>query len=511
MFLFSRHDFRVPGPAWVVRLMSSLLALVLIAPLSACSERSSDHQPQAQVTGLPDFSVLVASNNASVVNINAISPLPAMSDSGDSKLDELLKKFFGKVPDTRPQPKTPERMSGSGFIIGADGYILTNEHVVDGAAAVFVRLTDNRVFKARVVGSDKRGDIALLKISANHLQPVRLGDSDKVRPGQWAVAIGSPFGFDHTVTAGIISAKGRSLPSEDNDSYVPYIQTDVAINPGSSGGPLFDVQGRVIGINAQIFTESGGYNGLSFAIPINYAMGIVQQLKRHGNVRRGFLGVRIQSVSPELAQALGMDRPMGALVSGFVSGSPAERSALEVGDVILGVNGKVVQESADLPQIIGLLTPGSEVRLKVQHERKQATVKLKLAELPKHLVGQEQPMKSDDLVLERFGLLFTVESKRVVVKAVMPNSVADNAGIAVGDELVSVNRQPITDLASVAAAFKAAEAPDSKGKVDKGGSRPPLLLLIRRDDQQHFLTLARPKVKDKAEGQAKDKAPATTD
>jgi len=496
MLLSLRPVSRSAGLARLARLFASALALVLAAQLAGCSDRDSDHESKAKVTGLPNFSGLVAANNASVVNINAISQLPAVADSdnGDSRLDDLLKKFFGKAPGPRqPQPKKPERMSGSGFILSKDGYLLTNEHVVDGAAAIFVRLTDNRVLKAKLVGSDKRGDIALLKIDAKNLEPVHIGNSDKVRPGQWAVAIGSPFGFDHTVTAGIISAKGRSLPSKNNDSYVPFIQTDVAINPGNSGGPLFDVQGRVIGINAQIFTESGGYNGLSFAIPINYAMGIVKQLKQHGSVRRGFLGVRIQSVSPELARALGLDRPMGALVSGFVSGSPAEKSVLEAGDVILGVNGEPVQESADLPQIIGLLPPGTDVRLKVLHQRKPAEVKLTLAELPKHLVGQNQPMKSNDLVLERYGLLFTDDGKHIVIKGIMPNSPADNAGLAVGDQLVSVNRRKITDLASVTAAFKAAEQQDGKA---------PILVLIRRGDQQHFLTLARPSSKDKVSAES---------
>ncbi len=460
-----------------------LLALVAVFLLSGCSK----HEEQAQVTGLPDFSKLVAANNASVVNINAIEQLPAMGNSADpSAIDNLLKKFFGDKMPPRPQPKKPERMSGSGFILSDDGYVLTNEHVVDGAAAIFVRLTDNRVLKAKLVGSDKRGDIALLKIDAKDLHPVRLGNSDQVRPGQWAVAIGSPFGFDHTVTAGIISAKGRSLPTENNDSYVPYIQTDVAINPGNSGGPLFDVNGRVIGINAQIFTESGGYNGLSFAIPINYAMGIVKQLKQHGSVQRGFLGVRIQPVSPELAQALGLDRPMGALVSGFVSGSPAEKSALQAGDIILGVNGHSVNESADLPQIIGLLAPGTKVELKILHERKSATVNLILATLPKRIVGESQPMKSNDLVLERYGLLLTEEGKAIRVKGVLPNSVADQAGLVVGDQLVSINRQAVSDLSSVSEVFRAAEHSDGK----KGDKRTPLLLLIRRDGQQHFLTLA---------------------
>ena len=479
---FSLSDFRASGITPEVAPRSRLAAgvglavlLLVLLSLAGCSA----DKPTGAVTGLPDFSGLVSANNASVVNINAIKELPALPRAKDERsMGDLLKKFFGQQGTPKQAPQQPERMSGSGFIISDDGYVLTNEHVIDRAAAIYVRLTDGRVFKAKVIGSDSRGDIALLKIDAAHLKPVALGDSDRVRPGQWAVAIGSPFGFDHSVTAGIISAKGRSLPSENNETYVPFIQTDVAINPGNSGGPLFDVHGRVIGINAQIFTESGGYNGLSFAIPINYAMQVVEQLKTSGSVQRGFLGVRIQPVSRGLAEALGLDRPAGALIAGFVSGSPAEKADLQVGDVILAVNERPIKESDDLPQIIGLLAPGSKVMLKVLRDGKTRQVNLRLATLPEHLAGLGQTMKSEDLVLDAYGLLLTQSKDRhVAIKAVQPGSVAAAADLKPGDVLVSINRQAINTLKQVSALIKA----NPKGA--------PLLLLLRRDGQQHYLTL----------------------
>lgn len=477
-------------PFWRV-----LWVWVFVGLLTGCQEQA---KTTAQVQGLPDFSALVAANNASVVNVRAIVPLSAMPDSDDTSpspskndqnLDEFFRKFFGfngQPPSSGGQPKAPpparpaqpESSSGSGFILSADGYILTNEHVVDGASEVFVRLLDGRDFRAKIKGTDLAGDIALLKIDAKGLTPVKIGNSDRVKPGQWAIAIGSPFGFDHSVTAGIISAKGRSLPGEDNQRYVPFLQSDVAINPGSSGGPLFNVNGEVIGINSQIFTESGGYNGLSFSIPINYAMQVVKELKRSGKVARGFLGVQIQSVDRNMAAALGLDRPTGALISGFIAASPAERSNLQPGDVILSANGEPVTESSDLPQIIGLLAPDTKVSLGVLTQGKEHTVVVKLGTLPVHAPAHIQSMKSHDLVIDDYGLLLTEEAHEIRIKAVEPDGPAAKAGLTAQDILLTFNSQPLNSLAAAQKAFSAAKKSE------------PNAILIRRGDQQHFLALS---------------------
>lgn len=469
------------------RLSWSALILVIAAQLSACDNQKSE----AQVTGLPDFSALVAANNASVVNVSAVVPLAAMPDApnqgkNNSELNDFFRQFFGfngqapngTSPEEPTPPTVPESSSGSGFVLSEDGEIVTNEHVIDGASSVYVRLADGREFKARVLGSDKAGDIALLKIDAKGLKPVRIGNSDHVKPGQWAVAIGSPFGFDHSVTAGVVSAKGRSLPGEDNQRYVPFLQTDVAINPGSSGGPLFNVKGEVIGINAQILTESGGYNGLSFSIPINYALQVVAQLKQHGKVDRGFLGVQIQSLNREMAQAMGLDRANGALVTGFVSGSPAEQSALQPGDIIISANGHPITESADLPQTIGVLPPGSDVRLEVLTKGKAHSISIKLAALPQHSPARVQSMKSHDLIVEDFGLLLTEDGGTIRVKAVEPNSPAAKAGLMAQDILLTLNQRALNSLDATQTAFESA----SKDK--------PNAVLMRRGDVQRYVALS---------------------
>jgi serine protease Do len=464
------------------------LVLTLAVMLSACDAQ----KPALQVTGLPDFSALVEANNASVVNVSAITPLAAMPDvpskgKKDGDLNEFFHQFFGfngqaptdpGVPQESQSPAVPESSTGSGFILSQDGEIITNEHVIDGASRIYVRLADGRELKAQILGSDKAGDIALLKIDAKGLKPIRIGNSDQVKPGQWAVAIGSPFGFDHSVTAGVVSAKGRSLPGENNQRYVPYLQTDVAINPGSSGGPLFNVKGEVIGINAQILTESGGYNGLSFSIPINYALRVVDQLKQHGKVERGFLGVQIQSLNREMAQAMGLDRAKGALVTGFVSGSPAEQSELQPGDIIVAANGHPINESADLPQTIGVLPPGSKVHLEVLTKGKVHTVSVKLAALPQRAPTQIQSMKSHDLIVEDFGLLLTEDGGAIRVKAVEPDSPAAKAGLAAQDVLLTLNQRPLNSLGAAQIAFEAA----SKDK--------PNAVLMRRGALQQYVALS---------------------
>ncbi|WP_407275126.1 Do family serine endopeptidase [Halothiobacillus sp. DCM-1] len=482
---------------WSARRLRRSLAFGSMALWLLGATGCGDHQTGA-VTGLPDFSALVKANNASVVNITAVLPLGALPDDeaapatppaetpgGQNPLEQFFQQFFGfngsgGQPQTpaKPAPIEPENNSGSGFIIDASGDILTNAHVIDGAKQVFVRLADGREFKAQVLGRDEAGDIALLKIDANNLKPVRLGNSDQVLPGQWAVAIGSPFGFDHSVTAGVISAVGRALPDEPDQRYVPFLQTDVAINPGSSGGPLFNVQGEVIGINAQIFTESGGYDGLSFAIPINYAMGVVKQLKAHGSVARGFLGVQVQSLTREMAEALGVDRVQGALVTGFVAGSPAEKSSLQPGDIITAVDGSPIHESADLSQRVGLLPPGSVVKLTVFNEGKTQTVRVTLAPLPKADSQHIQSMKSDDLIVDNYGLLLTQSDHEVRVKAVDPQGPAARAGLMPQDVLLSLNQHEMNSLDAAQTAFISAR------------TDTPNAVLIRRGSEQHFIALS---------------------
>lgn len=315
---------------------------------------------QAQVRGLPDFADLAERQGPAVVNISTTQTVHGQSpfslDENDPAF-EFFRRFFPRVPGAGGAPREFENKSlGSGFIISADGYILTNAHVVDEADEVAVRLTDKREFKARIIGADKRTDVALIKIEASGLPVVRLGNPERLRVGEWVVAIGSPFGFDNSVTAGIVSAKGRSLPQEN---YVPFIQTDVAINPGNSGGPLFNMNGEVIGINSQIYSRSGGYMGVSFAIPIDVAMEIQQQLRSTGKVSRGRLGVVIQEVSRELAESLGLARAMGAIVNSVEPGGPAEKAGIAAGDVILRFDGKAIGSSAELPRLVAVTRPGS--------------------------------------------------------------------------------------------------------------------------------------------------------
>ncbi|MCO2329101.1 DegQ family serine endoprotease, partial [Pseudomonas aeruginosa] len=269
--------------------------------------------------------------------------------------------------------------TGSGFIISNDGYILTNNHVVADADEILVRLSDRSEHKAKLVGADPRSDVAVLKIEAKNLPTLKLGDSNKLKVGEWVLAIGSPFGFDHSVTAGIVSAKGRSLP---NESYVPFIQTDVAINPGNSGGPLLNLQGEVVGINSQIFTRSGGFMGLSFAIPIDVALNVADQLKKAGKVSRGWLGVVIQEVNKDLAESFGLDKPSGALVAQLVEDGPAAKGGLQVGDVILSLNGQSINESADLPHLVGNMKPGDKINLDVIRNGQRKSLSMAVGSLP---------------------------------------------------------------------------------------------------------------------------------
>ncbi len=344
---------------------------------------------QVQARSLPDFSELVENNSPVVVNISTTTKvkqgigqlphgmqIPDLPE--DSPFNDLFKHFFGEGGENGQMPERDAKSLGSGVIISADGYILTNNHVVSDAEEIIVRLSDHRELVASVVGTDERSDIALLKIEAENLPAARLGKSEQLKVGEWVLAIGSPFGFERTATAGIVSAKGRALPREN---YVPFSQTDVAINPGNSGGPLFNMDGEVIGVNSQIFSRTGGYMGLSFAIPIEVAMNVAEQLKTTGHVSRGWLGVLIQDVTRELAESFGMKKPMGALVSKVLPDSPAAKGKVEVGDIILEFNGREVINSANLPPIVGSTPVGKEVQVKVLRNGKQRMLTMALGEL----------------------------------------------------------------------------------------------------------------------------------
>ncbi len=334
---------------------------------------------------LPDFTRLVEDNKASIVNIstvrkknnsNSVNP-----DIQNEELNDFLKKFFGDKGFEEPNKKKPKRSQsmGSGFVYSSNGYIITNHHVIADADQIIVKLNDKRELDAKLIGSDPSSDIALLKIKAKNLKPVKIGKSENVKVGQWVLAIGSPFGFESTVTAGIVSAIGRSLP---NDNYVPFIQTDVAINPGNSGGPLFNLNGEVIGINAQIFSRSGGFMGLSFAIPMDVADNVVTQIKKSGKVSRGWLGVYIQEVTNNLAKSFGMKNPSGALISKIISGGPASKSDLKVGDIILKFDNKKIDTSSSLPPIVGNTRVGKNVNIEILRNGKRKKIKFKVEELP---------------------------------------------------------------------------------------------------------------------------------
>lgn len=341
-----------------------------------------------QAAELPDFTQLVEQASPAVVNISTTQKLP------DRKVSEQMPDLEGLPPMLReffergmpPQPRTPRgdrqreaQSLGSGFIISSDGYILTNNHVIADADEILVRLADRSELKAKLVGTDPRSDVALLKIEGKDLPVLKLGKSQDLKAGQWVVAIGSPFGFDHTVTQGIVSAIGRSLP---NENYVPFIQTDVPINPGNSGGPLFNLAGEVVGINSQIYTRSGGFMGVSFAIPIDVAMDVSNQLKSGGKVSRGWLGVVIQEVNKDLAESFGLEKPAGALVAQIQDDGPAAKGGLQVGDVILSMNGQPIVMSADLPHLVGALKAGAKANLEVIREGKRQNVELTVGAIP---------------------------------------------------------------------------------------------------------------------------------
>lgn len=410
---------------------------------------------------LPDFTGLVEHNAPAVVNISTSKQqtvkrrLPPGMDIPDLPEDnpfgDLLRKFFGD------QGEFDERFNskslGSGFIFSADGYVITNHHVVQDADEIIVKLSDRREIIADVVGTDPRSDIALLKIEAEDLPVLNIGSSDNLKPGEWVLAIGSPFGFDHSVTAGIVSAKGRSLPSEN---YVPFIQTDVAINPGNSGGPLFNLDGEVVGINSQIYSRTGGFMGLSFAIPIEVAMNVVQQLKTSGHVQRGWLGVYIQEVTRELAESFGMDKPTGALVANVLSDSPAQESGILVGDIILSYDGQEVASSASLPPMVGRTRVGKKVKLKLMRDGSPKTVDITIGKLPEDdsplLVNKPSPSNKNVLLgleleelTEQQKKEMELENGGLLVRQVLDGP-GKRSGVREGDVLQMINNEKITSF-----------------------------------------------------------------
>ena len=422
---------------------------------------------------LPDFTGLVEAASPAVVNISTRQKVPqrAMAANGQQmpNLDGLppqFREFFERsIPQQPRNPGGRQREAqslGSGFIISADGYVLTNNHVVADADEIIVRLSDRSELEAKLIGADPRTDVALLKVEGKGLPILKLGKSDDLKVGEWVLAIGSPFGFDHSATAGIVSAKGRSLP---NESYVPFIQTDVAINPGNSGGPLFNLDGEVVGINSQIFTRSGGFMGLSFAIPIDVAMDVATQLKSSGKVSRGWLGVVIQEVNKDLAESFGLEKPAGALVAQVLQDGPAAKGGLQVGDVILSLNGQPIVMSADLPHLVGALKAGDKAELDVVREGERKVLAMTVGALPdddEELVASAAP--GEGVSSNRLGVAvveLTAEQKKTldVTSGVLVKGVQDGPaalmGVRPGDVITHLNNQAIDTSKTFAAIAKA--------------------------------------------------------
>ena len=452
-----------------------------------------------QAEQLPSFTKLIKEASPAVVNISTTQKvrtgmphLPEGFEVPDlpegSPFGELFKYFFDQQNGDDPGYQDAKSL-GSGFIISADGYIMTNYHVVNEADEIIVRLSDRRELKAEVVGEDKRSDIALVKIDATDLPVVKIGKSHDLEVGEWVLAIGSPFGFDLSATAGIVSAKGRSLPSEN---YVPFIQTDVAINPGNSGGPLFNQDGEVVGVNSQIYSRTGGYMGLSFAIPIEVAMDVVDQLKTKGHVSRGWLGVLIQDVTRELAESFGMKKPRGALVAKVLPDSPAQAAGIRVGDVIVRFDDHNVINSANLPPIVGSSKVGVELPVEVVRDARTRTIMVTLGELPEESEEQAQATVPESHRTNRLGIGVTTlteeqmseygVSSGVVVSQVV-NGAAARAGVHKGDIILSVDNKPVQDVKQFNEMIKGLEPGKSVAiLVQRNGSPTFLALKVPGED-----------------------------
>ena len=479
-------------------------ALLLAALLSGCDKIESLFNKQSQPAPvavpaqsdgrvamlLPDFTQLVERDGPAVVNIQANRsdttaqqsemPFPVPEDD---PLFDFFKRFIPNQPNQQDQTPEESVSFGSGFIISDDGYIMTNAHVVGSSSQIKVMLTDKRELKARLVGLDKRTDVALLKVDASSLPVVKVGNPSQLKVGEWVAAIGAPFGFENTVTAGIVSAKGRSLPDEN---YVPFIQTDVAINPGNSGGPLFNLRGEVVGINSQIYSRSGGFMGISFAIPIDLAMNVAEQIKAKGKVSRGQLGINIQEVTQELAQSFGLPRPSGALVVRVDPQGPAGKAGLQTGDIILKLDDRNIESSKDLPMMVGSLQPGAHVRLSVWRKGEEKTIQATLGELAPE--ASPQAKQQDEAAPQNFqfgklGLTVTeltpkqrndlgVAGGLLVQKA---QGAAARSGLIAGDIIMGMNQSEITGIKTFEKALSS--------------SRGNIALLVRRQDATLFVPL----------------------
>ena len=498
--------------------LSTALALAIGGGIGWYSS-SAMAQPQQQVAapapqlvvGLPDFTRLVDEVGSAVVSIEAeVAGKPSVAQQrgqapqmpGEDEMPEFFRRFFGPggmpMPGQQGQPdaRPPGVSQGTGFIISSDGYVLTNHHVVDGADTVRIRLADRREFTAKVVGSDQQSDVALLKIAATSLPTLRIGDSRTLKSGQWVVAIGSPFGLDHSVTAGIVSAVGRANPYADQ-RYVPFIQTDVAINRGNSGGPLLDTRGQVVGINSQIFSNSGGYQGVSFAIPIDVAMNAVDQLKATGKVTRGQLGVQVQAMGRDAAKALGLPSPSGALVAGVEPGSAAQKAGIQRQDVISRVNGQTINDSSDLPPIIGAMAPGTKITLEVIREGKPRTLTAVLSQLDEAVAGAS--MGDDDTGGGSSGAAAAAQANALgivgedlndaqrrqlglqagegVLIARVEGISAREAGLRTGDVILAVGRNDVGSAGALNAQLRGVKAGTA------------VMLLVRRGGGTQYVTV----------------------
>lgn len=446
--------------------------------------------PVVAAGSLPELTTLIKQNTSAVVSINVEGKRSGGKASGwpdDLDLPPELKRFFRSLPDDG-EDAHPMRAEGSGFIISPDGYIVTNAHVVEDGKTVTVGLPDKRDLTAEVVGVDKLSDVALLKIKADNLPVVQLGNSDALEVGQWVVAIGAPFGLDHSATQGIVSALSRSLP---DGTYVPFIQTDVAVNPGNSGGPLFDLNGQVIGVNSQIYSRSGGYMGISFAIPINVVKKVVDDLKSKGTVSRGWLGVAIQDMDQELASSFNLSQPIGALVSSVEPGSPADKAGIQAGDVITGFATGDVKSASDLPLLVGNTPVGTTVPVKILRSGAEKTLDVTVDELAAKDDKDGSRIASADAGKGTLGIVVTdlsaeqrsenkLKDEGVLIQDVVSGSVAEKAGLEKGDIIVSINNTPVHSADELKSAVKS--APQDK----------PLALLVVQDGDTRFIAVNKP-------------------
>lgn len=475
------------------RMLAAASASLLVA-CSAVGAASNDQATAVPVLSVPDFTQVVAETEGSVVNIRTTEAVPVRrSPMGPNGTDpyEMFRWFFGpdfmppgmpRQRDRDPEPEQKERTVprgvGSGFIISDDGYILTNNHVVARSNGIFVTMTSGKEYKAKIIGTDPRTDVALIKIDAKGLTPLPIGDSTKLKKGQWVLAIGSPFGLDSTVTSGIVSAINR-----DTGDYLPFIQTDVAVNPGNSGGPLINLAGQVVGVNSQIISQSGGFMGISLAIPIDEVMRVVEQLKAHGKVTRGRIGVQISTVSDDVAKAIGLDGAKGAMVSNVEQGGPAAEAGIRSGDVIIKFDGKEIKHMTDLPRIVGATKPDSRVDMEVWRKGKAITLDVKVGEMPsadeesqRAAPEQSQATPTDTLGLKVTAIDDATREKLDIkggVQVVEADEPAATAGLMPGDIIVTINDVDITD-------------PDQYAKVvsDLSTSRAAALLVMREDQSQ---------------------------